>query len=289
MSGKRLLDAIQLFNVAKSVATKHLALRQRQLDVFTRTSSLTKGVQRQTEGLILTARAAAALARRFNEPSPSEAAPKTQPTSTPTYSQPTNAEARSGLSPDEAKKAQRQAEFQIPSSAAEHTGNNGSSALNVSEQQDVFYQRSQELTPGLSGLPRVKLPKTTNDTQVNMDSSVNADVFHSPVNTEKPVSEEASTTEQQDVSEEMMKEIFHSPKVAKLLSKKAPSDMGSRDWRAKGVSESSVSRRSASAPVENVKETDKEDMETIGASIAEDVALVRRTSRVDIAKHIMTS
>ncbi|RLM01504.1 hypothetical protein CFD26_105240 [Aspergillus turcosus] len=273
MSGKRLLDAIQLFNVAKSVATKHLALRQRQLDVFTRTSSLTKGVQRQTEGLILTARAAAALARRFNEPSPSEAAPKTQPTSTPTSSQPTNAEARSGLSPDEAKKAQRQAEFQIPSSAAEHTGNNGSSALNVSEQQDVFYQRSQELTPGLSGLPRVKLPKTTNDTQVNVDSSVNADVFHSPVNTEKPVLEEVSTTEQQDVSEEMMKEIFHSPKVAKLLSKKAPSDMGSRDWRAKGVPESSVSRRSASASVEDVKETDKEDMETIGASIAEDVAL----------------
>ncbi|KAF7128777.1 hypothetical protein CNMCM5793_003686 [Aspergillus hiratsukae] len=268
MSGKRLLDAIQLFNVAKSVATKHLALRQRQLDVFTRTSSLTKGVQRQTEGLILTAQAAAALARRFNEPSSSEAAPKTQPSS-----QQTNAEACSGLSPDEAKKAQRQAEFQIPSSAAEHTGNNGSSALNVSEQQDVFYQRSQELTPGLSGLPRVKLPKTTNDTQVNVDSSVNADVFHSPVNTEQPVSEEVSTTEQQDVSEEMMKEIFHSPKVAKLLSKKAPSDIGSRDWRAKGVSESSVSRSSASAPVENVKETDKEDMETIGASIAEDVAL----------------
>jgi aarF domain-containing kinase len=275
MSGKRLLDAIQLFNVAKSVATKHLTLRQRQLDIFTRTSSLTKGIQRQTEGLILTAQAAAALAKRFNEPSPSEAAPKTQPTSTPTSSQPTNAEARSGLSPDEAKKAQRQAEFQIPSSAAEHTVNNGSSALNVSEQQDVFYQRSQESTPGLSGLPRVKLPKTINDTQVNVDSSLNADVFHSPVGTEKSASQEVSTTEQQDVSSEMMKEILHSPKVARLLSKKAPSDIKNPDWRAKGFSESSVSRRSASAPVENVKQTDKEDMEMIGASIAEDVVLVR--------------
>ncbi|GFF23714.1 protein ABC1 homolog, mitochondrial [Aspergillus udagawae] len=273
MSGKRLLDAIQLFNVAKSVATKHLTLRQRQLDIFTRTSSLTKGIQRQTEGLILTAQAAAALAKRFNEPSPSEAAPKTQPTSTPTSSQPTNAEARSGLSPDEAKKAQGQAEFQIPSSAAEHTVNNGSSALNVSEQQDVFYQRSQESTPGLSGLPRVKLPKTINDTQVNVDSSLNADVFHSPVGTEKSASQEVSTTEQQDVSSEMMKEILHSPKVARLLSKKAPSDIKNPDWRAKGFSESSVSRRSASAPVENVKQTDKEDMEMIGASIAEDVAL----------------
>jgi aarF domain-containing kinase len=148
--------------------------------------------------------------------------------------------------------------------------------LNVSEQQDVFYQRSQELTPGLSGLPRVKLPKTTNDTQVNVDSSVNADVFHSPVSAEKPVAEEVSTTEQQDVPEEMIKEIFHSPKVVRILSKNAPSDMGSPDSRAKGASESSVSRRSASTPVETVKQTDKEDMETIGASIAEDVTLVRR-------------
>ncbi|EAL85602.1 hypothetical protein CNMCM8812_007457 [Aspergillus fumigatus] len=273
MSGKRLLDAIQLFNVAKSVATNHLTLRQRQLDVFTRTSSLTKGIQRQTEGLILTAQAAAALAKRFNEPSPSEAAPKTQPTSTTASSQPTNAAARSGLSPDKAKKAQRQAEFQIPSSAAGHTVNNGSSALNVSDQQDVFYQPSQESTPGLSGLPRVKLPKTISNTQVNLDSSLNADSFHSPVNTEKSASEEVSTTEQQDVSEEMMKEIFHSPKVARILSKKGVSDMKNPDWRAKGFSESSVSRRSASAPVEKVKQVNKEELEKIGASIAEDVAL----------------
>ncbi|RHZ58743.1 protein kinase COQ8 [Aspergillus thermomutatus] len=286
MSGKRLLDAIQLFNVARSVATKHLTLRQRQLDIFTRTSSLTKGVQRQTEGLILTAQAAAALARRFNEPSPSEAAPKTRPTSTPTSSQPTNAEARSGLSPDEAKKAQRQAEFQIPSSAAAHTGNDGSSALNVSEQQDVFYQRSQESAPGLSGLPRVKLPQTANDTQVNVDSSINADVFHSPVNAEKPVSEELSTAEQQDVPEEMMKEIFHSPRVARLLSKKTLSDKGGLDWRAKGISESPVSRSTASAlPVENVMQTDKEDMEVIGASIAEDVALKDQQVTAELKKN----
>lgn len=253
-----------------------MTLRQRQLDVFTRTSSLTKGIQRQTEGLILTAQAAAALAKRFNEPSPSEAAPKTQPTSTTASSQPTNAAARSGLSPDKAKKAQRQAEFQIPSSAAGHTVNNGSSALNVSDQQDVFYQPSQESTPGLSGLPRVKLPKTISNTQVNVDSSLNADSFHSPVNTEKSASEEVSTTEQQDVSEEMMKEIFHSPKVARILSKKGVSDMKNPDWRAKGFSESSVSRRSASAPVEKVKQVNKEELEKIGASIAEDVALVRR-------------
>jgi aarF domain-containing kinase len=67
MSGKRLLDAIQFLNVAKSVALKHVALRQRQLDVYTQTSSLTKGAKRQIDNIILTAQAAAALARRFDE------------------------------------------------------------------------------------------------------------------------------------------------------------------------------------------------------------------------------
>ena len=66
MSGRRLLDAIQVLNVAKSVATKHLAVRQRQLDLFTRTSSLTKGIKEQADGLVLTAQAAADLASRFN-------------------------------------------------------------------------------------------------------------------------------------------------------------------------------------------------------------------------------
>lgn len=66
MSGKRLLDAIQLLNVAKSVAGKHLQVRQQQLDIYTRTSSLTKGIKSQVDGLVLTTQAAAALVRRFN-------------------------------------------------------------------------------------------------------------------------------------------------------------------------------------------------------------------------------
>jgi hypothetical protein len=45
--------------------TGKMAIRQHQLDVYTRTSSLTKGIKAQTEGLILTAQAAAALACRI--------------------------------------------------------------------------------------------------------------------------------------------------------------------------------------------------------------------------------
>ncbi|OOF91141.1 hypothetical protein ASPCADRAFT_211431 [Aspergillus carbonarius ITEM 5010] len=219
MSGKRLLDAIQLFNVAKSVAVKHLEVRQRQLDLFTRTSSLTKGIKGQAEGLCLTAQAAAALAKRFNEPEP---APPPAPPA-PSRPPPSTESRATNLTPDEAKRAQRQAEFQIPSSAAGHT-DYGASQLDVSQQQDVFYQPSKETTPGLSGLPRVKLPKSSSDTQTGIDSDLNADVFHSPLSAEKPALSN-QPTEQQEISDDMMKEIFHSPKVARMLSRQAAADL----------------------------------------------------------------
>ena len=219
MSGKRLLDAIQLFNVAKSVAVKHLEVRQRQLDLFTRTSSLTKGIKGQAEGLCLTAQAAAALAKRFNEPEP---APPPAPPA-PSRPPPSTESRATNLTPDEAKRAQRQAEFQIPSSAAGHT-DYGASQLDVSQQQDVFYQPSKETTPGLSGLPRVKLPKSSSDTQTGIDSDLNADVFHSPLSAEKPALSN-QPTEQQEISDDMMKGIFHSPKVARMLSRQAAADL----------------------------------------------------------------
>ncbi|GKZ35242.1 hypothetical protein AbraIFM66950_005836 [Aspergillus brasiliensis] len=218
MSGKRLLDAIQLFNVAKSVAVKHLEVRQRQLDLFTRTSTLTKGIKSQADGLCMTAQAAAALAKRFNDPSPTEAAPAPPPRA------PSSSPAHTNLSPDEARKAQRQAESQIPSSTAEHTGY-GASQLDVSQQQDVFYERSKRTTPGSSGLPRVKLPKRSSDTQTSINNDINADVFHSPVGTEKPASSTQPAEQQEEISEDMMKEIFHSPKVAKMLSRQAAADL----------------------------------------------------------------
>lgn len=208
MSGRRLLDAIQFLNASTSVAAKHLAVRQRQLDVFTRTSSLTKGIQRQTEGLVLSAQAAAALARRFNEPSPSDPAPK------PPFDGSTNAaaaqparstanpeDARSpSLTPEDARKTQRQSEYQIPAAGATYSGNEVPEGLSVSQQQEVFYRPSQEKAPELSGLPRVKLPKDGGKEQVSIDQDINADVFHSPVG-----SDMASGVKKQSEKEDMEK------------------------------------------------------------------------------------
>ena len=181
MSGRRLLDALQVLNVTKSVAAKHLAVRQRQLDVFTRTSSLTKGIQSRTEGLILSAQAAAALARRFNEPSPSDYTPKPPP----------------ATKPEEARKSQRQAESQIPESAA--SGGEVPDQLSVSQQQDTFYKPSQETASEPSGLPRVKVPKTGGRDQVGIDQDINADVFHSPVSGDQAASDGKGQSEKEDM------------------------------------------------------------------------------------------
>ncbi|GAB1217233.1 hypothetical protein ATERTT37_006469 [Aspergillus terreus] len=267
MSGKRLLDTIQVLNVAKAIATKHLAVRQRQLDVFTRTSSLTKGLKAQADGLCMTAQAAAALAKRFDDPSPPSPAPSsaspTNPPPPPTSGSadasatapPPKPPAAAALSPDQARHAQRQAEFQIPATAATHNGGEVSSEVDVSRQQDVYYKPSQTSSPDLSGLPRVKLPKTANTTQVGVDSEINADVFHSPVKPEKEAEEE--------LPEEVMNQIFHSPRVAKVLSRKPAVEQ-----RAGGQPTEPVEKATISVAED---QSQKKEAEDLGNLIAEEV------------------
>lgn len=70
MAGKRLLDVAALFNASRGVAQKHVALRSRQLDVYTRTSTLARAVQNQTDRVTETIKAASFLASRLNEDAP---------------------------------------------------------------------------------------------------------------------------------------------------------------------------------------------------------------------------
>ncbi|CAI7654027.1 unnamed protein product [Penicillium glandicola] len=269
MSGKRLLDAIQFLNVSKTVAAKHLAIRQHQLDVYTRTSSLTKGIKAQTEGLILTAQAAAALARRFDEPSPSPSpSPADFPESTSADKAPASTKTGTTTStttsppPDLARKLQRQAESQIPASTATYSGDEKPSALDVSKQQDVFYEPSLRSEPDLSGLPRVKIPKVAGDAQVGNDG-LNADVFHSSVESGKPAPVE------QEMSEEMLQGLFHSPRVSRMMSGKPK-----RDWKlaAELAAKPQRSGVNVAKPVSPAPpKSEAQEMEELAASVAEDV------------------
>lgn len=53
MSGKRLLDAAALFNASRAVASQHLSIRLRQLDVYSKTSTLAKALKKQTDSSAL--------------------------------------------------------------------------------------------------------------------------------------------------------------------------------------------------------------------------------------------
>ena len=70
MTGRRLLDVAAIFKASRGVAAKHVALRQYQVDIYSKTSSLAKAVKSQTDRVTLTVKAASVLADRFNERGP---------------------------------------------------------------------------------------------------------------------------------------------------------------------------------------------------------------------------
>lgn len=49
MSGKQLLDIAAIFKASRGVVSKHAALRRRQIDVYRKTSSLMKAINKQTD------------------------------------------------------------------------------------------------------------------------------------------------------------------------------------------------------------------------------------------------
>lgn len=128
-------------------------------------------------------------------------------------------------SSDALRKMQRQAEFQIPSVTVDAVGL-ASDTLDPSTQtlgDDTVAERSKHVSAQLSSLPRVKIPKTTADSQGTdehvSDRQINQDVFYSADQsaagrdiTSMPAKEEVNT------------EIFHSPRVSSLLSSQGKDD-----------------------------------------------------------------
>lgn len=65
MTGKQLLDAVYILKASRSVLVKHVELRSRQLDIYSKTSSLVKAFKSQTSRFPLTVRAISNLADRL--------------------------------------------------------------------------------------------------------------------------------------------------------------------------------------------------------------------------------
>lgn len=268
MSGRRVLDAIQLLNVSKAVAAKHFAIRTRQLDVYTRTSSLTKGIKEQADGLILTAQAAAALARRFDDtspPPPSASSPTTvSAEASADKSSPTSSSGSTTASPttDNAAVQQNEAQFQVPASAAEYSGNEKPGELDVSQQQEVFYEPSTQTGSTGSASPEVKLPQSAETVQPGGGDGLNADVFHA---TTGPESHAKPTTE--EIPEELMQGLFQNPRVSRALSGRP---IPKRDWISADKKANPPISPNASPAVETT--STEAEMEKLGASVAQETA-----------------
>lgn len=175
-----------------------------------------------------------------------------RPTSSARTSIPEPAVSRIMLSADQAKTSQRQAEKQIPSLAAEpppaeaselETGEDPESqdpAISVSQEQDVFYTPSTSSGRVLSALPRVKLPRVTEDAQESdehvPDAHINQDVYYSstPKDQEQSVAESQAVSQQEQLPEEAYSDIFHSPRVAKMMRGQPGQDSRSKGTRLPG-------------------------------------------------------
>lgn len=198
------------------------------------------------------------------------------------------------LSSEEAMRRQREAEFQIPSKPTETPGSAEPEMLTVSQESDVFHRPSPSSPPVLSALPRVKIPKKTGDIQAGdshvQNDAINSDVFYSSASGsgQPSTSSSQSAPTQEEPSEEMMKDLFHSPKVARLFNKDkkfskydlaakyakpAQSDnssMGKDQGKGNSSTPTTPSDQPSSVPFP--KEGTDEDIGKLGADIAGDVA-----------------
>ncbi|GAB7362432.1 hypothetical protein MBLNU230_g2754t1 [Neophaeotheca triangularis] len=227
MAGKRLLDAARLFNVGRSVASQHFAIRKKQWDTYTQTSSLAKAVKSQTDRVTVTAGAAYELAKTVSETGPRYGQASSQPRQhdEPSSTQ-ENARATTGdeiqaastaseeywLSSKQKRELQRESESQIPSSAA-----GGQPSSQAQGGQDTFNERPEVITPEPSSLPRTKLPKHPDDVQGSDEhvphGELNQDVYYGTAKRD-------AAEELQDRTEGVeLDGAFSSPRVSQMLYK----------------------------------------------------------------------
>jgi aarF domain-containing kinase len=127
------------------------------------------------------------------------------------------------LSADGARTIQRQSELQIPAQSADALGESNADPLDEGHDEDSFYRRPGHISPALSSLPRVKIPKHPSNTQggdihlptgtINSDSYYNAREAQLSENTPSV----AAVPEQEQVPEGVNINLFYNPRIAKML------------------------------------------------------------------------
>ncbi|KAL3427058.1 Protein ABC1-like protein, mitochondrial [Phlyctema vagabunda] len=174
---------------------------------------------------------------------------------------------KSHASSDELRKVQRQHEFQIPSRVADAEDDTATTDLEKGHDKDSFYRRSGHTSPTLSSLPRVKIPKNPSNVQAGdshlPDAKINSDSYYNPTETTKssPIPSVEAVPEQEQLPEGINTDLFHSPRVARLLGGKTQ----------RSTRDDLKLRRAQDAPVERTPLSAGRDQDTFNARTPEAV------------------
>jgi hypothetical protein len=239
MSGRRLLDVAALFNASRAVASQHLSIRLRQLDVYSKTSTFAKALKGQTDPA---AQSTSSSARRstpstngassrqtYSSKSGATAAERIPSSGSVQENSSTN-ERTEGLEQDHHYRPQDNAviddvpdkELQVQQEKANRyplpdgTIPTGEAALGRAEtDQDIFNQRSASES-AKQPLEQHEAPSTT----LEPKASANSTILDPGVVSFADSGASVSTPEPAEPSEEMVNQIFHSPRVARILGSK---------------------------------------------------------------------
>ena len=156
------------------------------------------------------------------------------------------------LSPQEARKAQRRSEDQIPANTA-NPPEDDLPEFSIEQEQDMFYQPPGQTSPVLSALPRMRVPKIENDVQSgdsHIPPGMNADVYYS-----------GDGANDQEPTEEELTKIFSSPRIARMLGNKSKYVPG--QVQGKAFHTTAFARQKSA-------EAEKKDIENLAAEMAKD-------------------
>lgn len=131
-----------------------------------------------------------------------------------------------GTESERARALQRQAEQQIPSRTVDGEGEATTSDFSRGIDKDSYYEPSTHRSSSYSSLPRAKIPKHSENTQGDVEnlpkSQINSDSFYSSAGKQDDVvsPQVQAIPEQDQIPDGVNTELFHSPRIAKLLGGK---------------------------------------------------------------------
>ena len=250
MVGRRILDGAALLKATRSVASKYIALQEHRFDTYSKTSSLAKAIKGQTDRVTLTFRAASALNQRFNSSTilDSSRGRKTQ----------NDGREYLGFKENDVRNQDRQAEKEIflksehdygevkkknvtPTTRnagveAEHLEADPRSPLKDDNKPSRQQNKLAQVQPSWQNIEQ----STESRPYLNQDTQFQGSASNNHLGPQ--------TLGQEEAIEPDYPEIFHSPRIAKLLSRQ-----GRRNEHSQ-VLENNVFQQSSGTPYESASD-----------------------------------